>query len=288
MSDYQEERSRCVQRSIKKHGGNYESAMEECKNHRDYNLLSWDGNGRTLENKLIESTAKWAGFKGKGAKRVVELTKSFIGDTVLREGNVSLDFGPRRVQLTPRTYLMEVKSQTFDKLCRKLLNKVIQSGGYKSNIYKTVSDKDLELTSAKKNIIDRQTLISLSYLPYKKRRVACKKLSDALAMHQYSEDMGKTLDFISSKMSSNVHLPVKRKIEVDRKRRAFKDQVELTLALEDQNNTPLNKVLFQINKEGQKYIGLASKREFDSETEAYHSSRIDSLFMDCADGLGCE
>jgi hypothetical protein len=289
VSDYYEERSKCVQNSIREHGGNFEDAMESCKNYRDYNISSWSGDGKSIENKLIESTAKWAGFKGKGADRVVDLTKAFIGDTVIKQGNVSVDFGPRRVQLTPRTYFMEVKGKTYQKLCQGLLSKVIRSGGIKSNVYRLISDSDLaDINGLKKSLIDRQTILSLTYLPYKKRQAACRKLSDALAMSIYSDDMGKTLDFISSKMATNPHLPSKRKQEADRKRRVFKDQVELTLALEEQNSDPLNKVLYQINSVGQKYMGVASKRAMDSETESHRASRIDSIFFDCADSTVCK
>lgn len=288
VSDYYEERSKCIQNSIKQHGGNFENAMESCKNYSDYNISSWSGDGKSIENKLIESTAKWAGFKGESADRVVGLTKAFIGDTIIKEGSISIDYGPRRVQLTPRTYLMEVKSNTYSKLCKGLLDKVIRSGGYKTNIYRVVSDADLkDVSGPSKVLIDRQTIMSLVYLPYNKRQIACRKLSDALAMNIYSEDMGKTLDFISSKMGTNPHLPTKRKAEADRKRRTFKDQVELTLALEKQNSDPVNKVLHQINSEGAKYIGQASKRELQVDREAHHSSRVENIFFDCADGIGC-
>ena len=290
VSDYYEERSRCVQKSIEKHDGNFERAMEGCKNYRDYDISSWSGDGKSIENKLIESAAKWAGFRGKRADKVIDLTKAFIGDTIIKQGRVSVDFGPRRVQLTPRTYLMEIKGHTFSKLCEDLMGKVVRSGGYKSNIYRVLSDRDLEEVSGRsqKHLIDRQTIISLAYLPYKKRQVACRKLSDALAMNIYSEDMGQTLDFISSKMVTNPHYPTKRRHEVDRKRRAFKDQVELTLALEKQNADPLNTVLYQINSEGAKYMRLATHRELEVETATHHDNQIESIFFNCADGIGCQ
>ena len=52
--------------------------------------------------------------------------------------------------------------------------------------------------------------------------MACKTLSHALAMGIYTKDMGKTLDFISSKLVANPHLLEKKKEEVDLKRRALK------------------------------------------------------------------
>lgn len=288
VSDYYEERSKCIQNSIQQHDGNFERAMENCKNYKDYELSSWSGDGKSIENRLIESTAKWAGFEGDDADRVVALTKSFIGESILKEGNLSVDFGPRRVQLTPRTYLMEKKTKVFSKLCKDLLKRIIKVGGYKSNIYRHVSDSDLmKLSDSGKKLIDRQTILSLAYLPYKKRQAACRKLSDAIAMSIYSEDMGKTLDFISSKMMTNPHYPTKRKYEVDQKRRTFKDQVELTLAFEEQNSEPLNQVLYQINLEGKGYMNRATQRELNSEVESYHDKRMESIFFDCGDNIGC-
>ena len=288
ISDYYEERSQCIQKSIQQHGGNFEKAMEGCQNYANYNISSWSGDGKSIENKLIESTVKWAGLKGEEADKIVGLTKAFIGDTIIKQGHLSVDFGPRRIQLTPRTYLRETKAHVFSALCKDLLGRVIADGGYKSNIYKVLSDADLKKVSgSSKILIDRQTILSLAHLPYKKRKIACRKLSEALAMRVYSEDMGKTLDFIASKMMSNPHYPTKRKHEIDQKRRVFKDQIELTLALEKQNTEPLNKVLYQINSEGAKYSGLATLRELKSETESYHDKRMESLFFDCGDGIGC-
>jgi hypothetical protein len=288
VSDYYEERSSCIQKSMKRHNNDFEKAMEGCKNYADYNISKWAGDGKSGENKLIESAAKWAGFKGESADRIVGLTKAFIGDTVIKKGSVSVDFGPRRVQLTPRTYLMEVKNKTYSRLCKGLLGKFVRSGGYKANIYRTVSDDDLKAVSGTdKTLIDRQTILSLAYLPYKKRRVACRKLSDAIAMNKYSDDMGKTLDFISSKMGANPHYPTKRKAEIDRKRRSFKDQTELTLAFEKNNTDPLNKVLYQINSEGAKYMGAASEREMQSDSDIHQSERVENIFFDCADDIGC-
>ncbi len=289
VSDYYEERSECVQKSIKANDGNFETAMESCQNHGEIDFKNWSGSDtKTKENRLIESTAEWAGFKGDQAKRVVDLTKSFVGDTIIKSGSISVDFGPSQVQFTPRTYLMDVKTSSFKKLCQDLLPKIINAGGYRANIYRIVSDDDLKSVSGSNAFtLDRQTLMSLSYMPYKKRAIACRKLSDALAMGTYTEDMGKTLDFISSKLVTNPHLPTQKQFDVDRKRQAFKDQIELTLAMENQNSSPLNTVLYQINKDGEKYINTASRREIQSDQDTHLNRQIDNLFFDCADGLGC-
>ena len=147
-----------------------------------------------------------------------------------------------RSQFTPRTYLIETKEAKFNTLCQQMLPKLIQEGGPKANPYKIISDSDLkDISGGNKTVLDRQTLMSLSYLPYKKRQAACRKLSEALAVGTFNEDMSKTLDFIAAKIGTNPHLPTKKHADIDRKRRAFKDQIELTLSIENQNNTPLSK-----------------------------------------------
>ncbi len=107
-------------------------------------------------------------------------------------------------------------------------------------------------------------------------------------MGTYTEDMSKTIDFISSKLSTNPNLPEKRQSEVDLKRRAFKDQIELTLSFENRYAEPLHQVLYRINQEGAKYIGKAASREVMNERQSHHSQRMRNVFMDCADGIGCE
>ncbi|MBI2603759.1 MAG: hypothetical protein HYW48_11970 [Deltaproteobacteria bacterium] len=289
VSDFYEDRSRCVQGAIRKYDGNFEEAMESCKNYADFDIKDWGGQKGNGMKKLIESTARWAKMTDEQSKRIVDLTKAFIGDTIVRQGEIHVDFGPRRVQLTPRTYLMEVKATTFKKLCSELLPKLVRAGGYRANVYKVISESDLKDVSGSNNIrLDHQTMLSLAYMPYQKRNLACRKLSDALAMGTYTNDMGKALDFISSTLQSNPHLPEKHKKEAELKRRAFKDHVEITLSLESQNSDPINQVLFQINQEGMKYLKTASDRELDNERESVHSKQVDNLFFDCADGVGCQ
>ena len=290
VNEFYEERAECVRRANQKSGGNFEDSMEACKNYWNRDITDWAGGDRkTSENRLIESTAKWAGFKGKQAERVVSLTKAFIGDTVLKRGSISIDYGPRKVQITPRTHLADLKKDTYAKLCDGLITKIAQSGGYRSNIYQIVTNEDLSRISRtnKNHLIDRQSLLSLAYLPHRQRKVACRKLSDAIAMNVFSEDMGKVLDFTSAKMTTNVHLPTKRKLDAIRKTRVLKDQVEMTLALEDRNSEPLNQVLHQINREGRKYQGRVIKEEMNLDRTSNYSKRLDYMFFDCADGIGC-
>ena len=288
VSDYYEERSKCVQKQIKRTDGNFEKALESCKNYHDFDIDDWAGGKKKEFKKLIESTATWAGMsKGEG-RRVVDLTKAFLGDTVIKRGSISVDFGPRRVQLTPRTYLMELKSGAHKKLCQDLLPKLMNAGGSRANVYRVISFDDLKKVPVTGGAsLDHQTLLSLAHMPYQKRIMACRKLANAIALGTYTEDMGKTLDFISSKLQANPHLPTKQKKAAELKRRAFKDHVELTLTLEQQNAEPLNQVLYQINREGQEYLKDSADREISRDQDAFVSRQVNSYFLDCADGLGC-
>ncbi|PIQ68555.1 MAG: hypothetical protein COV91_03440 [Candidatus Taylorbacteria bacterium CG11_big_fil_rev_8_21_14_0_20_46_11] len=289
VTEFYEQRADCVRKANQQSGGNFERSMESCKNYWDADIADWSGDGKTPENRLIESTAKWAGFKGQKAERIVNLTKAFIGDTVIKRGSISVDYGPHRVQLTPRTYLMDVRKDTHAKLCGGLIKRIIELGGHRSNVYQLVSDKDLDglSGSAGHHLVDRQTILSLAYLPHSKREVACKKLSDAIAMTVFSDDMGRTLDFTSSKLTTNPHLPSKRQVEAVRKTKVLKDQIEMTLALEKQNSDPLNQVLYQINKEGEKYQKVVVEEELSVDRNTSFTKKLDNLFFDCADGIGC-
>lgn len=289
-NEFYEQRAECVRKANQQSGGNFEQSMESCKNYMDTDLASWAGGGnKTPENRLIESTAKWAGFQGASADRVVNITKAMIGDTIIKRGSLRIDYGPRRVQLTPRTYLLDVKQDTFAKLCGGVVKKILALGGYRSNVYKLISDDDLKgLSGASETyLIDRQTILSLAYLPHSKREIACKKLSDALAMSIFSDDMGRTIDFTSSKLAGNPHLPTKRQEESIQKTRVLKDQIEMTLALEKQNSEPLNEVLHQINREGEKYQRVVIDEELTVDRKQEMSKRLDNLFFDCADRIGC-
>lgn len=291
VEDFYKERSECVRNSIRSKNGNFEEAMEECQNFNKFDLKDWSGKDKVNkkeQNSILQSTAEWAGLSGGKAQEIVNLAKSIIGDDVIKKGNASVDYGPKKIHYSPRTYLKEIKQAKLNALCKDLVPKLILAGGPKANIYEEVSDGDLrDLSGSDKALLDRQTIYSLLLMPYQKRQLACRKLSDALALGHFNEDMGKTLDFISSKVGSNPHLPPKQKLIVDRKRRAFKDQIQLTLSIENQRQSPLSKVLFLINKEGAKYRKEAAKRELSVSRDLQSNQRIDKLFFDCADGIAC-
>lgn len=287
VEDYYQERQQCVRQAIARNGGNGEAALEQCKNYWDVNLSSWSGDGKKGNSKLLEDSAKWAGFTGGQADKVVSLVREFVGDTIVTKGKVSVDFGPRRVQLTPRTHLLSLERATFSHLCGNVVQKVRQSGRA-SNVDKVVSKEDLMKLNGDSSdqLVDRATIRSLAFMPYEARMKACRKLSDAISMSVFAREMNQSLDFLT-KVSQNPHLPDQRRQEIDRKRRALKDQVQMTVTLKQQNSEPLNKVLAQINKEGQKYQGIAVSQQLEQDERGYQEQRNESIYMDCADGIMC-
>lgn len=292
VDEYYQERQRCVNQAIEKNDGNMEEAMESCKNYWNADLKSWAGGnkGNSSENKLIGSTAQWAGVNDDESKRTVSLVQALVGDTILSRGSVSVDFGPMRSQMTPRTYLMKLEDQYYSKLCKNILDRVSQNGNYGANLNSVVTEKDLKELSGESTryLIDRQTIRSLAFMPSRKRIIVCQKLTDAMALTVFANDMSKSMDFLSGKVGANPNLPENRKQEAERKRRALKDQVEMTFSLYRNRSEPLNQILQQINSEGENYQEDLSRQGFGVEKAERKSQRTKSQLMDCADGVLCQ
>jgi hypothetical protein len=290
--DFYRERQECVHVAIQRNGGNMEKAMEECKNGdvSSYNLADWSGNGgrKVGQNKLLESSAKWAGMKGEESSRTLELLKSLVGETVVSRGKVSIDYGPKKFGITPRTHFIGLKKITYNLLCEKLLKK-IEGKGVRQSFSKSVTDDELKEISGSSQslLIDRQTVRSLAYLPYSKRTVACRKLSSVIATTRFANEMNKTLDVLHL-AEQNPNLPDERKLEIRRKRSSLQESVKLTMELYKEKNSPLNKVLSQINEQGLKFIDEATKESLNSDVDSLNQKKVDSIFWDCSDGVMCK
>ncbi len=169
------------------------------------------------------------------------------------------------------------------------MEKVKDAGGAKANVHKVISSDDLKKVSGGEDqfLIDRQTILSLAYLPPKKQSMACRKLSDAVAMTRFSTDMNRSIDFLISKVETNPNVPEKRKKEASRKRRALKDQVEMTLALYHSRNKPLNEVLYQINSQGNDYQRAYNQQQSDVQKSVRSTDKVNSALFDCADEYFC-
>jgi hypothetical protein len=291
--DFKKERQSCVHKSIQRNGGNMEQAMKECQSGGDYNvdLANWAGSrfgSKSSKNKLIESSAKWAGFNSNEAKRSVGLLKALVGDTVIGKGRISVEYGPRNKAITPRTRLYELEKDTYEKLCKGLLRKIDRNNN-RLSIDRLISKNDLKSIGGNKEdtYIDKQTLRYLSYLPFIKRGSYCRKLAASVAMTKFSDEMNSSLDMLNI-LEQNPNLPETRKLELAKKRKNLKDSIEATLQLEEAKNTPLNAVVSQITREGRFYQGKATERTFDNESNRINFRRSQAEFFDCADGILCD
>lgn len=289
--EYGQARQTCVRKEIDRSGGDFEAAMESCQSTWDRNLTDWSGDNKpeTTENRVIDSSAKWAGSTNTESQRIKKLLISMVGDTVVKHGAVTVDYGPEHKPSTPRSYLTELESENHQKLCGDLLRKINNSGGSRADVNRIVTDQDIQSLSADSSrpLVDRQTISSLSVLPDRQRELACRKLSESVSMTMFASDMNKTLDFMTATVMNNPHLPDNRRLEAERKRQALKDQIELTLSLNKHKNEPLNEVLTQINESGARYRNQGIIRALESDEAVQQDRRIRHQFMDCADGHFC-
>lgn len=292
VDDFYQERQGCVRKSIESNGGNLEQAMESCKGNNVYSsdLANWagaKGGEKVTTNRLIDSSAKWAGMNGQESKDSVDLVKSLVGDTVVSHGSVTVEYGPRSTPLTPRTYLQSLEKVTFDKLCGRIIKKIEDAGG-KVAVDRLVSDNDLKDLSpnTEQPLVDRQTIRALLYMSPKQRGFACRKLSGAVAMTVFSTDVNRSLDVLTT-LAQNPNLPPARKQELEQKRNALKEQIELTVDLQKQRSDSINNVLSQINEEGSRLSSEAVASDLSNDADAETNHRTDINLMDCADGVMC-
>jgi hypothetical protein len=292
VNDYYEERQRCVHKEIENNGGNIEAAMQTCNSSRmwDTNLTNWSGAkyGETSSsNKLIESSAKWAGFDTQdGGDRTIKMVQSLVGDTVISRGVVSVDYGDKPFGITPRTHLAGIEREVRDNLCDTFLQRVDDAGP--AGVNAVVRSADIKkITGADFPILDQQTLRNLAIMPYKKRALYCQRLANSVAASRFSEDMNRSLDVLSV-ASQNPNLPDKRRKEIMDKRDALKLSVDATLELQRERNAPLNQVISQINQEGTAIRDTLSSERVERDQSMQESETARRRLFDCADGVFCD
>jgi hypothetical protein len=288
VEDFYRERQHCVHQSIQNNGGDMEAAMESCKNYWNADLSNWAGAkfGKSGTNRLLESSAQWQGMTDSESTDLLNIVKSVVGDSIVTKGNVSVDYGPRNTILTPRTYLTSLREDKYKKLTTLL--KKVESAGSSASVYRVINDRDLKDLNGDVSIgaVDHETLQSLLFMPYRVREAALTKLSDALAMPTFTEKMSQSLDFMT-RVTQNVNLPDNRKAEAEQKRKALKEQIEMTMVLEGKRTEPLNNVLMQINTEGEKYEGVARGQKIQINSAVRRGEQSRSALLDCADDILC-
>lgn len=292
VGEYYEERQTCVHRQIESNGGNIEAAMQACNSNRmwDTDVANWSGSKygeKSNSNKLIESSARWAGFDTPEASSTVKLVKNLVGDTVVSRGKVSVEYGDKPFGITPRTHLAGIERDVQEKLCVGLMGKVDDAGPGGTNA--VVRNADLESITGTKNqtLLDRQTLRNLAVMPYRSRALYCQRLASSVATARFSEDMNRSLDILALS-SQNPNLPERRKKEIEDKRDTLKQSIQTTLELQRERNVPLNEVVAQINQEGEGIHQDLSRERLMRDQSGLESQTAKSRFFDCSDGVLCE
>lgn len=292
VEDYYQERQACVHKAISSNGGNIDAAMSQCNDNMwTADLTNWAGarNGeKTSTNRLIDSSAQWAGMTNAESRNTVNLVKALVGDTVISQGTVSVEYGPLRKPITPTTYLQSIEKTTYDKLCNRIMKRVADVD-QSVPVDRLVSDAELKDLSNNSSqlIVDRQTIRALSYMSPKQRDRACRKLSNATAMTLFTNDANKSLDILTT-LTQNPNLPPQRKQEIQQKRDILKGQIDAAIELNKERNEPLNQVLTQIHDQGNQLESqaVADDLDIDANTQANHKTRIN--LMDCSDDIMCE
>ncbi|NRA63398.1 MAG: hypothetical protein HRU19_02875 [Pseudobacteriovorax sp.] len=282
--EFNKARQSCVRKKIGSSGGELESAMEGCQDIWDRDLMDWAGSGvEKKKNKLIESSAKWAGANSSEAKRIRKVLTSIVGETEVERGKVTVVYGPENKPETPRTYLKKLESATLTSLCGDLLPRALANIG-------RITDSDIEEFNrgADRDLIDRQTLSALTSLPSNKRPMACRKLAESIAVSKFTDDMAKSLDFMTAMVTRNPNLPDNRRKEAEDKRKALKDQIELTLMMSRYKNEPLNDVLAKISIDADRHRKLDARRVLGHDKASRNSNTVNESIFDCSDGIFCQ
>lgn len=292
VEDYYRERQSCVHRSIEANGGDMESAMASCQNgvfNKKAGAWAGQSDDPNRPNALLADSTKWAGFSGAEGNRITGLLQSIVGDTVLTNGNLRVEYGPHSHAYSPRSYLLSMEEQISQAFCGKLLTEISTSTVYLSDIEISRRMKALPSEPGEEEtpMLTPEVIRNLSYMPKLRRDRVCMKLSQVMAMQAFTRDMNRSIDVLTV-AAQNPNLPPNRKLEIEQKRQGLKDQVELTLRLRQEQAKPVGEVMQYITSEG-----LAAQDEATRSNLAVQGNVDDKMshaarMNDCADGVFCD
>ena len=288
ISDYEITRQQCVRQAMQQNGGNVKAALEKC-GQSGVELADWSGgkNGKVGSNALIESTAKWAGLKGEDATRIIDLTKSFVGDTVLARGGVGVEFGSRKKLTSPREFV-ELEGKLVEEKLAEIVYDVSQSDTSEWNLNSRMRTRIEETVGS--NIppdVAYEVVRKLSFMPIRARESAIRQLAKAVASNRVALDAEKSLEVLSL-AARNPNLPPHRQQEAIALREQLKDSVEMTLELRKSEKTKLAEVISSIHQEGEKFESGVSRRNMEGDASRLNDQRLKQMFFDCSDPVFCE
>lgn len=278
---YERERSQCMRSELQKNGNNVKLALKTCGgNNYEHNLADWSGGDKNVNmNRLIESTAKWAGLKGDDADRTIELTKAFVGDTVIGRGGVEVDFGSRKRIVSPAEIIEEEKV-LLAKGLNSLFKNYDESWHIKDDEIQKIFENRLPLSVAK-NLVQK-----LSFLPNQEREMAIQKLSKSVATQSGLDKVEKSMEILLL-ASRNPNIPDAQRLEAKQLGEQLKDSLELGVHAKSKEYAGLERVVSQINTEGQKYEDWDHQDSIGVEKAHYSRKSLQQEYMDCSDKVFC-
>ena len=124
-------------------------------------------------------------------------------------------------------------------------------------------------------------------LPPERRYLYCERLAASVAVSKFSEDVTRSLQILNE-LSQNPNLPEGRKKELQDKRRAFKEAVDVTVSLQKEQNAPINQIAAQINQEGHMAEASSTVRAMEIDQSQVDYGQLKSQFYDCSDSAVCD
>lgn len=283
-SDWELSRQRCFNKALKETGGDADAAAQRCaRNSIDYNLADWSGQGSgpVNANKLIESSSRWLGLDGPESRRIVDLTKAFVGDQTYVDGRLRVDFGSRNRFLSLRDYYYEQRRLVERKIDEAFTR--VSSTGVVEGAPKELEEINQGLG---RQVVDRSTLESLSVMPRAKRQAAIEKLGSKVAIAKVASDVSKSVDLLNA-IEKNPNLPEKRKEQVRKKVRLLEENLRTTVFVESQKNEPVNQFLKRVSDEGEKYRNKAVRSALSTRSKNINENNLQESYFNCADGFMC-
>ena len=98
--------------------------------------------------------------------------------------------------------------------------------------------------------------------------------------------MNRAIDVLTV-AAQNPNLPPNRKAEIEQKRQALKDQVELTLRLRQEQAKPIGEAMQYITSEGLAAQDEATRANIATQSGIESKNSHAARMNDCADGVFC-
>lgn len=230
---YKEQQADCLRKKIAA-SGNISEAVESCKSSAD-KLASWvDGSRYTnaSSNHLIKSTALWAGIPDREA----DILAALVGGVEYESnGHVRITYGSYS-PLTPGRLFDYYTKSAYRKLCgnKGLLQR------WQNRKSSSLSDSEY-FQSQGKPLLSHHLMDALSRLPMGEREAACDRLSTAMSVTKFVDEMEERFDQLYV-MAQNPYLPESEKERLEHKTKKLIEHTLAVLRIKNLKQDTLNSV----------------------------------------------